>query len=55
MNSADTASSFFESYLNEYAKVYEYKGHNVVEDEKFYHIGKESFNKSEWTLDEAID
>ena len=47
--------SFFESYLNEYAKTYEYKGHHVVEDEKFYHIGKESFNKSEWTLDEAID
>lgn len=51
----DTALSFFESYLNEYAKTYEYKGHHVVEDEKFYHIGKESFNKSEWTLDEAID
>ena len=51
----DTALSFFESYLNEYAKTYEYKGHHVVEDEKFYHIGKESFNKSEWALDEAID
>lgn len=51
----DTALSFFERYLNEYAKAYKYKGHHVVEDEKFYHIGKESFNKSEWTLDEAID
>lgn len=51
----DTALSFFESYLNEYAKAYKYNGHDVVEDEKFYHIGKESFNKSEWTLDEAID
>lgn len=51
----DTALSFFESYLNEYAKAYEYKGHHVVEDEKFYHIGEDSYCKSEWTLDEAID
>lgn len=50
----DTALSFFESYLNEYAKAYEYKGHDVVEDEKFYHIGEDSYCKSEWTLDEAI-
>lgn len=55
LNDYDAALAFFESYLNEYAKAYEYNGQNVVEDEKFYHIGKESFNKSEWTLDEAID